>query len=67
MSTVSKKTAEQLRAEGYAVIIMSPDDLQGADAQVVEARGVEVVTEVIEDLSPVVGRDQEEAQETMRG
>lgn len=56
----------QLRAEGYAVIIMSPDDLNGADPKAVESRGVEVVNEIIADLVPD-GEDQAREEETMRG
>jgi hypothetical protein len=43
---------EQLRAQGYAVIVWTPEELRGVDPARVEDRSVELGNDIIDTLSP---------------
>jgi hypothetical protein len=47
-----KKTLEELYNEGYAIVMFTPEELQGADSNSVEDRLVELGWEIINDLKP---------------
>ena len=44
------KTIQQLRAEGYAIILWTPEELEGVAPKHVEDRSVELGWEIIEAL-----------------
>jgi hypothetical protein len=50
MNKEQREIIEQLRHEGYAVIVWSPEELEGASRRHVEDRSVELGWEVIEAL-----------------
>ena len=54
------KTVAQLRDEGFAVIVWSPDELNHAPARQVEDRSVEYGWEVIACLNSLVSDEDEE-------
>ena len=44
------KAVQNLREQGYAVIVWSPEELKGASPKKVEDRSIELGWDVIEDL-----------------
>ena len=50
MNTEQWKVINELRAEGYAVTIFNPEELDGVNESAVEDRLVELGWQVIEDL-----------------
>ena len=47
-----KKTLEELYDEGYAIVMFTPEELEGADSTSVENRLVELGWQIINDLKP---------------
>lgn len=54
------KTIQELKNQGYAVVLFNPDELEGAEADRVEDRLIEMGWDVIHDLKP---SEMEEEQE----
>ena len=52
MTPTQVKALAELRADGYAVITFTPDELRGLEPRVVENRLVELGNEVIDVLAP---------------
>jgi len=50
LTNTQREVVEQLRSEGYAVIIWTPDELGNASAKDVQDRSIEHGHEVIESL-----------------
>ena len=50
MNQSERETIASLRHQGYAVIIWTPEELDGVDPGHVEDRAIEVGWEVIDDL-----------------
>ena len=46
------KTIQELKDEGYAIVLFNPEELEGAEADRVEDRLIELGWEVIFDLKP---------------
>jgi predicted fused transcriptional regulator/phosphomethylpyrimidine kinase len=46
------KTIQELKDQGYAVVLFNPDELEGAEADRVEDRLIEMGWDVIYDLKP---------------
>lgn len=51
MNDAQQKAIDELRADGYAVIIWTPDELRGASPTRIEDIGIERTSEAIEDLA----------------
>jgi len=51
MTIAQKNAINELREAGYAVVVMSPEELGTATPKRVESRTVELMTEVIEELN----------------
>lgn len=49
------KVLRQLKKEGYAIVIFNQEELEGAEADRVEDRLIELGWEVINDLKPNEG------------
>lgn len=52
MSDEQNKAIQSLRAQGYAVAVFSPDELQGVDKRDIENQMVREANEAIELLKP---------------
>lgn len=46
------KTIQELKDEGFAVVLFNPEELEGADPDRIEDRLIELGWEVIFDLKP---------------
>jgi len=60
---VSEKFSDELskmREKGFAIVILSPEELNGASNRKVEDRLIELVDEVISDLSYEEDEDEDE-------
>ena len=54
------KTIQELKTQGYAIVLFTPEELEGAEADRVEDRLIEVGWDVIYDLKPIEGSDTNE-------
>jgi hypothetical protein len=50
MTEAQRKVLAELRSEGYAVVVWSPEELRGANPSRVQDRSIELGHEVIEGL-----------------
>lgn len=49
------KVIDELKTQGYAVVLFNPDELEGAEADRVEDRLIEIGWDVIFDLKLIEG------------
>jgi len=52
MTKEQMKVINDLRHEGYAIVIWTPDELEGASAKRLEERSIELGWDIISDLMP---------------
>lgn len=52
------KVIDELKTQGYAIVLFNPEELEGAEPDRVEDRLIEIGWDVIFDLKPDAGDDE---------